>query len=97
MHQHAIVVADKTCMEVLDLEVINLNRSFKYFVLYLFNDYVFTIKRYKYISVTELASFCPTFYRRVKGMLVGTDYFFSICENMNKLGCFIDKGVDNRL
>ena len=97
MHQHAIAVSDKVCMEILNLKVINLNRSFKYFVLYLFNDDVFTIERYKYISCTELASFNPALYRRVEGMLVGTDDLFTGCENVYKLGSFIDEGLNNRL
>ena len=63
MHQHTIAVTDKVCVEVLNLKVIDLNRNFKYFVLYLFNNDKFTVKRYKYISGTELASLCPTFYR----------------------------------
>ena len=63
MHQHAIAVADKVCMEVLNLKVIDLNRSFKYFVLYLFNYYIVTVKRYKYISGTKLTSSYPALYR----------------------------------
>jgi len=80
MHQHTIAVTDEVCMEVLNLKVINLDGSFKYLVLDLFNYNVFTVKRYKYISGAKLTSSYPALYRGIKWMLICANYFFSISE-----------------
>ena len=92
MHKNG-VLADIICVEVLNLEIVNLNRSFKYFMLNLFNSDIFTITEYKYISCSEVNSTCPAILRNIERMSGCRDYFIGICKDMYKLFSFVFKGL----
>ena len=67
MHKNRIL-ADIISMEVLNLKVIDFYRSFKYFVLYLFNDDILAVAEYKYIARSEVNSACPATNRGIEGV-----------------------------
>ena len=94
MHKNRIL-ADIISMEVLNLEIINLNRSLKYFMLYLFNNDILTVAEYKYISCFEINSTCPSTLWRIERMGRCGDYLITVYMDMYKLGRFINKCLKN--
>ena len=65
MRQHA-TVGHKIRMETLNIEVVDVDRRFQEFVLYLFNDDILAVNQYKDISRPQVNRVCPALHRGVE-------------------------------
>ena len=65
--QHT-TVGHKIRMEALNMEVVDVDRRFQEFVLYLFNDDILAVNQYKDISRPQVNRVCPALYRGIERM-----------------------------
>lgn len=96
MHQHTCV-ADIIGVEVFDLEVVNLNRALKQFVLDLFQHGVFAVQQNEDITRSELRCACPALLRYVERVRRRCDDLFAVDRQMNQFVGFVDIGLDDLL
>ena len=55
--------------EIFNFKIVNLNRTFKQFMLYLLNNDVFAVQKLKPVSGAKLNCLSPTLYRNPEWML----------------------------
>ena len=93
MHQ-GLSLANIISMEILNLEVIYLNRTFKQLMLNLLYYYIITVEKLQLVTCTKLYSRSPPFDRRVERMFIRADNLLSVYFDVYKLTRFIDKCSD---
>ena len=96
MHQH-LGVANIIRMKLLNLKVINRDRTFKQLMLNLFDNDVFSVDGDEDISCAELTRRRPTLYGRVEGVLARADDRFAVDGNVDKLGGFVSEKLNDAL
>ena len=80
MHQHKLsilVCGNIICVEILNLEVVDGNRSFKQFVLNQFDNDILTVTGDEDIACAELRGFRPSLLRNIERMCRRGGYGFA--------------------
>ena len=72
-------------MVILNMEIVDSDWRFEYFVLNLLNNYILAVDQNQYVAGTELCCFCPPLDGRVERMPGCCYNFFLVHENMDHL------------
>ena len=89
MYQNAIT-RNKICMETVNVEVVDIDRCFKKFVLNLLNNDIFSVNKNENITSTQIYSVCPTLDRRIERMSRCRDDLFPVYIDMDQFLCLVD-------
>ena len=90
-----LAIANKVCMVILNLEVINSYRILALLNIMCFNDKIFTVNTYEFITYEKAFCLDKSSALYIEWVIVGSYYLLTVYCKVNKLVYLTFKGFKN--